>query len=183
MKGKSIFWKIACAVALGIVLFLTGFIANDYIHLVNGSVSGASEIKQEASLFDLSETKERFSPADHITEDKIHVYKDSINIDVEGASWGTFFDTNSMDPVLDSGHNSLEIKPKDFKEVNAGDIIVYEHEEYGYIIHRVIETGFDSDGWYCIAKGDNNPKEDPWKIRFEQIEGIVIGIIYCFYRK
>ena len=39
-------------------------------------------------------------------------------------------------------------------------------------------TGFDNEGWYAITKGDNNVVEDNWKVRFEQIEGIVIGIIY-----
>ena len=196
-KTNSLWGKILFGILFGIVLFSTGFAASEFTH-TNESISSDAaditeatdiqlpemnvpEVSEQESIFDILDkysTKERISPADHITEDKIHVYKDHIYIDLEDAGWGTFLDTNSMDPVLDAGHNSIEIKPDSFKDIEIGDIIVYEHEEHGYIIHRVVATGFDNDGWYCTAKGDNNYSEDPWKIRFEQIEGIVVGIFY-----
>ena len=181
MTKKTLWGKIFGILGLAVVIFLTGFMANELIH-VNGSQvpSDVNEVSSE-SIFDALDsysTKERFSPGDHISEDNIHVYKDHIYIDIKDAGWGTFLDTNSMDPVLDNGHNSIEIKPNDTSDINVGDIIVYEHEDYGCIIHRVIETGLDNEGWYAIAKGDNNSVEDPWKIRFEQIEGIVVAIIY-----
>jgi len=198
---QSIWGKVFGALAIAALMFLTGFMANTYLHDVKAyadtGVSGAvsadivpeakmsetncvQEIAEKDSIFSVLDrsTKERSSPADHITEDQIHVYNDRVSIDIQDATWGTFMDTNSMDPVLDAGHNSLELKPKDFKDVKLGDIIVYKSEEYGYIIHRVIATGFDTEGWYCTAKGDNNYSEDPWKIRFGQIEGIVVAIIY-----
>jgi hypothetical protein len=192
-KKKSSLWgKIFLGILFGIVLFSTGYIASEFIHTANASVTNveASEDVQlpeinvpevNEDIFDVLDkysTKERISPGDHISEDEIHVYKDHIYIDINDASWGTFLDTNSMDPVLDYGHNSIEIKPESFKDIRIGDIIVYEHEEHGFIIHRVVATGFDNEGWYCTAKGDNNYVEDPWKIRFNQIEGIVVGIFY-----
>jgi Fe-S-cluster formation regulator IscX/YfhJ len=42
----------------------------------------------------------------------------------------------------------------------------------------VIETGEDSNGWYAIFKGDNNPIRDPSKVRFSQIRRIVVAVIY-----
>ena len=48
----------------------------------------------------------------------------------------------------------------------------------GTIIHRVIDTGRDKEGTYYITKGDNNPVKDSEKVRFNQIKGLLIAIIY-----
>ena len=171
MTKQSLWGKVLGIIGLSFIVFLVGFMASE---LVNSQTY--APVAEEATS--VMPTRERISPADHISEDKIHVYKDHIYIDLKDASWGTFLDTNSMDPLLDQGHNSIEIKPESFEDINEGDIIVYSTEDYGYIIHRVTATGFDNEGWYAFAKGDNNTEQDPWKIRFNQIEGIVVGIIY-----
>lgn len=122
---------------------------------------------------------EKSSPSDHIKESQIHVLEDKIILDIKDASWAKFTDTNSMDPVIDAGSNSIELKPKSSEDVKVGDIISY-HSEYadGLIIHRVVEVGEDSTGWYVRVKGDNLEQKDPGKIRFSQIEGVVVGVIY-----
>jgi hypothetical protein len=33
-------------------------------------------------------------------------------------------------------------------------------------------------GWYAIMKGDNLSYSDPGKIRFDQVQRVVIGILY-----
>ncbi|MBD3248866.1 hypothetical protein GF336_02360 [Candidatus Woesearchaeota archaeon] len=122
---------------------------------------------------------EQKSPADHIKKEQIHVYEDKIVIDLEGASWGEFTDTNSMDPFIDAGANSFEIKPQSTEDINVGDVISYvPKDRKDIIIHRVIETGEDELGWYAIVKGDNLSRADPGKIRFEQIKGLLVGVIY-----
>ena len=122
---------------------------------------------------------EQASPSDWIDESQIKVYKNRVIIDVKDAEWAAFTDTNSMDPVIDKGANAIEIVPKDHKDIKAGDIISYEIDEVnGTIIHRIIKTGFDDNGWYAITKGDNVKSADPYKIRFENIKRVVIAIIY-----
>jgi len=114
-----------------------------------------------------------------IKESQIKVYKDKVIIEIEDAQWASFEDTNSMDPIIDEGANAIQIVPKSYNDVHIGDIISYESEYAdGIFIHRVVKVGFDPDGWYCIAKGDNNPEPDPGKIRFFQIKKVVIAIIY-----
>ena len=122
-------------------------------------------------------TVEKVSPFDWIKEDKIHVYADRIVVDLPNAEWATFTDTNSMDPILDAGTNAIEVVPKSAADVHVGDIASYE-TEYGTIIHRVIDTGFDAEGWYAVFKGDNNAMPDPGKVRFDQIRRVVVAIIY-----
>lgn len=117
------------------------------------------------------------SPKDRVPENKIHVFPNQVLLDIKGAQWSRFTDTNSMDPVIDSGSNAIQVIPQSTDDIQAGDIISYD-SEYGTIIHRVIETGKDNEGWYATAKGDNNPSADPFKIRFSQIKRVVVGIVY-----
>ena len=84
-----------------------------------------------------------------------------------------------MDPVFDKGHNTIAVVPQSPDEIQIGDIISYFNEDLnGIVIHRVIETGQDENGWYAIVKGDNNPTPDPGKVRFAQIKRVVIAIVY-----
>ena len=48
----------------------------------------------------------------------------------------------------------------------------------GLIIHRITSIGYDNDGWFCNTKGDNNAVTDPEQIRFSQVNGVVVAIIY-----
>ncbi|MBI5881142.1 hypothetical protein HZB90_03360 [archaeon] len=122
---------------------------------------------------------ERVSPGDHLKESQIHVYDDRVVIDAPGATWASFTDTNSMDPFFDDNSNSIELAPKSPDTVNPGDIISYRSSiTNDLIVHRVISKGVDSDGVFYIVKGDNNPTQDPEKIRFGQIHGVLIGILY-----
>lgn len=129
------------------------------------------------------EREEKASPSDWIKEDQIHVYFDKVEIDCRNCQWANFADTNSMDPVLDYGHNAIEIIPQVTSDIQVGDIVSYEldKEKYnieGTIIHRVIEIGYDEEGWYAIFKGDNNNSPDPLRVRWDQIKRKVIAIIY-----
>lgn len=121
--------------------------------------------------------EERLSPSDWVKEDQIHVFGNKIILSVENAQWSRFTNTNSMDPLFDDKANALQIKPRSPTQIQRGDIISYHQNESIYI-HRVINVGEDSKGFYYIAKGDNVSEPDQQKIRFEQIEGVVVGIIY-----
>ena len=119
------------------------------------------------------------SPADRIKDEQIHVYQDRIVIDLKNAEWAGFTDTNSMDPVIDIEANAIEIIPKSEDEIQVGDIISYKSNYAdGTIIHRVIEIGQDNYGWFCRVKGDNLASPDPGKVRFPDIERVVVGILY-----
>lgn len=123
--------------------------------------------------------KDKSSPSDWIKESQIKVYDDKVVIEIEGAQWARFTDTKSMDPVLDSDANAIEIVPKSAESIHVGDIISFNTEYTdGTIIHRVIEKGTDEDGIYFITKGDNNANADPGKVRFSQVQRLLVAIIY-----
>jgi len=125
----------------------------------------------------LGQAIERPSPHNHISEKDILVYDNKVVIQIPGVSWTAYENTNSMDPVLDQEANGLEIVPNSPDNIYIGDIVAYESPE-GLIVHRVIEKGQDEEGYYFILKGDNNPVQDPGKIRFEQIKFLLVGILY-----
>jgi len=104
-------------------------------------------------------------------------YKDRIVIELPNVEWAEFTDTNSMDPFIDSESNSLELRPSSSSQLKVGDIISYRYED-SYIVHRIVQIGNDDKGWYALTKGDNNKKIDPDRVRFNQIHGVLVAILY-----
>ena len=123
--------------------------------------------------------EEKQSPADRIQNSDINVFANSVRIDIKNSKWRKFIDSNSMDPLIDEGTTTIEIKPKNEDEIKVGDIIAFNAEGYDYaFVHRVVEIGNDNDGIYFVTKGDNYYNEDHDKVRFLDIEGIVVGVLY-----
>ena len=121
--------------------------------------------------------KEVHSPGDWIKEDQIQVFKDRVVLDIQNPIWAGFTDTNSMDPFIDEDAHAIEISPLDADSINIGDVISYQSGDI-IIVHRVVEKGEDDKGIYYIVKGDNNRFGDPLKVRFEDVRGVVVAVIY-----
>jgi hypothetical protein len=118
------------------------------------------------------------APNDWVREGNIEIYSDRVVIYVDNASISRYEDSNSMVPVLDSGVNGIRIVPEP-EDIHIGDIVSYEAGWIdGLIVHRVVYIGEDEEGRYYILKGDNNIREDPEKVRFEQIRYITIALVY-----
>jgi len=168
-----------------ITLIVTAFLLGMAVQGLYGAVAEAypsltSEASGSISLSSLANPREVSSPFARISQDKIHVMKDRVVIEMNDPQWATFTDTNSMDPVFDSGHYALQVVPETDNDIHVGDIISYTHPSIsqGNLIHRVIQVGTDAEGWYAITKGDNNPLPDPGKVRFSQVKRVVAAIIY-----
>ena len=157
-------------IILGVLIFIIGWLSADLYSFVTNL-----NIEKPFSFSD----NELKSPSDWVKEDQIKIYQNRVLINIENASWARFSDTNSMDPLIDEESNSIEIKPRSNEDLKVGDIISYEAKfTKGTLIHRIVKIDYDEDGWYALTKGDNNKNIDPQKVRFEQIKGVLIGIIY-----
>ncbi|MBU1199670.1 MAG: hypothetical protein KKF46_01260 [Nanoarchaeota archaeon] len=181
-------------ILLLICVFLLGIVVtNIYSHYASAEVNlqlpennanGGYEYKEttafERAISVFSKpSSERPSPMDRIREDQILVGHDNVIINIKGAEWASFTDTNSMDPVIDAGAHAIEIIPTSENQVQVGDIVAYESEYAdGTIIHRVVYKGEDEQGTYFVMKGDNNPSDDPGRVRFHQLRKVVVAIIY-----
>ena len=90
-----------------------------------------------------------------------------------------FVDSNSMLPTLDYGSNGVHIIYDRDMKLEVGDIISYKYEKENYsIIHRIVDLGVDSKGNYYITQGDNREGPDPFKVREDQIERVMVGVIW-----
>lgn len=125
-------------------------------------------------------TKNVEMPSDRIKESQIHVLNDKVILDIENPEWSAFTPTKSMVPIIDTGANAIQVKPQsDCTDIEVGDIISYKSDYAdGTIIHRVVGKEQDEDGIYFVAKGDNNPTNDPGKIRCDQILRVLVAIVY-----
>jgi hypothetical protein len=122
---------------------------------------------------------EKDSPFDHVKDSQIRVLKNKVELNVNDVFWWTIEDTNSMDPLIDAGSTALSVKPKDEKGIRNGDVAFYKSQIIdSVIVHRVIEVNNDQKGWYSRFKGDNLIDPDPEFVRFPQVEGVLIGVIY-----
>jgi|GEM_PF-577996 hypothetical protein len=162
-------------------VFMLGFLtSNIYANLNTETPSSLNtQTVNTPSMLGYDRTDEVPSPSAWITDDQIGVYSQKVILDIEDPQWATFTDTHSMEPVISSRAYAIEIVPKSADQINVGDILSYKSKYAdGTIIHRVIQKSSDVDGIYFILKGDNNPSQDPGKIRFNQIQRVVVAIIY-----
>jgi signal peptidase I len=142
----------------------------------------AIALGQTSSSFSLAngvpaQGPEQVSPADRVDSENIAVMANGVLIKgLTNVRLVNLADTNSMDPVLDVESTAIEITPKSADELYVGDIVSYQSGS-NTIIHRIISVGSDGE-WYAITKGDNNAVSDPEKVRFEQVKGVVVGIVY-----
>lgn len=117
-----------------------------------------------------------YSPSDFISDDKISFEEGKLVIEIEDYSLSRYTDSNSMIPVLNSNTIGVNIVPKSEKDISVGDIISFR-QDGNLIVHRVIKKDIDEKGVYFITKGDNNNFNDG-KIRFNDIESVVVALIY-----
>ena len=173
-------------IAITFSIFSLGVIAGGLVQAMAGPIPAVTQVtfpQPQAELFPtqsfLYANPDISSPADHIEESAIEVYSDKVILNIANPQWARFTDTNSMDPVLDQGSNAIEIIPQSPDAIHVGDIISYENAiSGGTIIHRVSEIGYDDNGWFAVTKGDNNPTADPMKVRFDDIQRLVVAIVY-----
>ncbi len=161
-----------------ILSFMIIFVAGALAALLLSQIPVFSDEKPLAfGSFFSDGTIERPSPYDWIKEDQIAIYRDKVVINLENAQLAGFVDTNSMDPLLDENSNGIEIIPESIADIHIGDVVSYKSGS-DVIIHRVVGIGYDEQGWYAIMKGDNNKANDPGRVRFEQIQRVLVGVIY-----
>jgi len=120
---------------------------------------------------------ENLAPHDWIKYEQIYTNSKGVFIKIQNPIIAEFKDTKSMLPTFSSKSYGIEIIPKSGDDIHVGDIASYKYGNET-IIHRVIEIGQDEDGWYAIFKGDNNKNPDPYKVRSDQIQRVLVGVLF-----
>jgi len=128
-------------------------------------------------LIGINMTKQEFSPQDWVNESQIEVYSNKFCVNYGNITWASYTDTKSMIPTFGKNANGIETKPNNPNQLKVGDIISYKYGSE-LIVHRITQISYDKNGWYAITKGDNNSCDDGIKVRFSQINGVLIALIY-----
>ena len=115
-------------------------------------------------------------PNNYINKNQIQVEEDRIIIYIKNAKISRYASTGSMLLLLGENANGIEIIPLSPEQISIGNLVTFESQGE-LIIHRVIDKGQDSKGYWFVTKGDNNPKTDG-KIYFSQVKYITIALIY-----
>ena len=120
---------------------------------------------------------ERISPNDWVSRDQID-YNEKLGlltIKLEPrVKIFSIADTNSMDGILDIGHNVIGTDNFDKAKLAVGDIVVYQIYTTK-IVHRIVEITEDKNGRIYRCRGDNNIEVDPYFLRDLNIKYLVIG--------
>ena len=83
--------------------------------------------------------------------------------------------TGSMRPIMGKANILIFIIPEK-DEISIGDIITFKRQtDNKKIVHRVV--GKTSEGNFR-TKGDNNPSIDDYIVKFEDITGRVVGVLW-----
>ena len=162
-------------------------------------------------------TQEIPSPPDIIMDDTISVADSNLIVDFARLNipftkpprvlrFG-MLDTNSMDGLVDIGHNVIYLEPVDKPNHNtmvdwiadqfvsskgllAADCVYrimpgeddnpkdFTKPHIWYSIHRVCNVGADEDGRFFEFKGVNNPRKDPYRARDKNILWVMSAILY-----
>lgn len=129
----------------------------------------------EGLAFDVPE---KLSSYDHVDENEIFLSGGDVLISTNyELRWSRFENTNSMNPLFDKGHNGLEFVPETVYDIHVGDVISFDYKGETYI-HRVVEIRNDGDGRYFLTKGDNSFNIDEGVRRFEDINGVLFGVVF-----
>lgn len=177
MNATRIYAWVAIFIGIFTLGVTCGSIISDQLNTQQPISIGNSNGSDFNFPLDSSMPVERASPQDWISEDKIKVYSDKVEIKLDNAQWARFLGTNSMDPLFDETSNAIEIVPTSADQLRVGDIVSYQYGDSA-VIHRIVEIGQDESGWYAIFKGDNNPSNDPKKVRWNQIKRVLVAVIY-----
>ena len=123
---------------------------------------------------------ERISPNDWIKREQIN-YDESaglLTIKIPGpVKIFGIADTNSMDGLMDIGHNVVATSKFNYEDLIAGDIIIFQVYTT-LIVHRIVKITEDKNGRIYRTRGDNNIDDDPWYLRDMHLRYLVVIVGY-----
>lgn len=128
-------------------------------------------------------TEEIPSPRDIIKYADMSVTRDTLVI--RGLPTDTIIadiaDTNSLDPLIDIGHNCILVPFQDYApyrhaDLEVGDLAVFQVGTK-LTSHRIIEIREDNGRLYRF-RGDNTGSADPYLLRDQHLKYLIVGIIY-----
>ena len=121
------------------------------------------------------------SPSNHVTGGGLSIdrQKNRVLLSATDATTSSVAGTGSMLPIINQ-YTEVVMIPATVDNVQVGDMAIYNYGGWGNlpkkrILHRVV--GINPDGGY-IFRGDNNPNNDTEPVYIDQLEGVVVAVVY-----
>lgn len=112
-----------------------------------------------------------------ISFERIKVFHDRVLIDEPGIKYAQV-KSGSMAPLIVRGSTVLEKEVDSPFDIQLGDIIsFYEPSLDDVVLHQVIEIIHTDGEVFFGTKGTANPYADAWVVPFENIKGVLVGVI------
>lgn len=161
-------------IGLAMIIFSLAFLSAFFIGIFYGKAGVECEYHPWMKMYSGQEKQ----ISDRILPDNIQVFRDRVII-MGDFYWTEYENTNSMLPLLDIGSNGLYYPVYENTDLVIGDVVSYRPTGYDeQYVHRIIDIKEDEDGPYFILKGDNNKLPDPFKVRKNEIKGVMVGILW-----
>jgi len=116
------------------------------------------------------------SPQSYFSDEELLLHEGGLLLEHDDVRLVHFSDTGSMEPLISGESRGIVVSLESYGNLAVGDIIGFEKNKQT-IVHRVIGLGEDAEGFYVITRGDNGFSDDG-KVRKEDIEYVVVGILY-----
>ena len=122
-------------------------------------------------------------PQSRLNLDKVYGLGDlnhniySINLEGVNYSIAKVGSTHSMLPTLPDNATIIIMDKFNASSLGVGDIITFKIGSEK-VVHRIDKIGTDELGLFFKTKGDNNQYEDSWKVRPDEITGVVVGVLW-----
>ncbi len=121
------------------------------------------------------------SPRVPILESDIVYYPSTETLIIKnlpGVTISTVQNTNSMEPLLDIGHITINSDaPKYMDTIGIGSVVTADIGSGQRIIHRIVEEAEYEGKKVYGTQGDNLNKPDPYTVYPEQIESVLLFTI------
>ncbi len=137
-------------------------------------------------------SKTQLAYSNKIDFDDVKTYQDKTIISGTIYKSSVTQNSKSMYPTIPVTSTILYTKDFSYSNLYVGDIIRFKVDyacdktmveatkEYGSetTLHRIVGKKQDTDGIYYKTKGDNQFFKDSCKVRLNDIEAVVVGVIY-----
>ena len=117
------------------------------------------------------------APSTHIPFESIELYQNELRIKEPNLQYAQVR-SGSMSPVIPKGATIVEKKPNSPRDILIGDIIsFYEPVSRQVVVHQVTDIYARKEGTYYATQGVANLREDPWKVPYTSVQGILVAVL------
>ena len=150
-------------VGIGVIFFVLGY-----------ALASSAALSPESRL---ALSDEQVESVSQIPFESIKVYPSDVRINYPGLRYARV-KSNSMAPLITDTSTVLERAPSSQDDIHVGDVIsFYEPSVDDVVLHLVTRIEKTQGKNTYRTKGLANENEDAWLVPYDNVKGILVGIV------